>query len=133
MTKTSEKIINKILLTRNDTIRNIYGGYARVLGSEGELGPYKYIRKGALFTVISFNLYTRTVLAVNQETKETFSLEYDYLLENCRVLGPLKNKVLDAVAIFNISQPEQPERNYDVLTAILAGLANFFLILLLLS
>lgn len=132
-TKTSEKTNSKIIITRNDTIRTIYGGYGRTLEPEGNLGPFRYIRKGTFFTVISFNLYTQTILAVNQETKETFSLEYAYILENCRLIDPPKNKVIDAIAITNIAPIEEKDIDCSVPTLILAGLANILLLLLLLG
>ena len=86
--------------------------YRRRLLEESELKGHVYIRKNTIMTVISFNLYTQTVLAVNSATSETYSLEYDYLLENCEIVSAPKNSVIEAISIVNVCPVKEYENVY---------------------
>ena len=109
---------NKILVYRNSTLRSKFGGYGRIV-EESVVGKSVYIRKNTIFTVISINLWTQTILAVNQATKETISLEYDYILSNCEIVGNPKNTIIDGVAIIDTSE-QKPEFNWLKLIAIVS-------------
>ena len=105
------QMMDKMILARNTKIRAISGGYGRLL-EESELKGHVYIRKNTIMTVISFNLYTQTVLAVNSATSETYSLEYDYLLENCEIISAPKNSVIEAISIVNVCPVKEYENVY---------------------
>jgi hypothetical protein len=109
---------DKILVYRNATLRSIYGGYGRIV-EDSVVGNSVYIRKNTVFTVVSINLWTQSILAVNQATKETLSLEYDYILNNCEVAGNPKNTIIDCVAIIDTTE-QKPEFNLLKLIAIVS-------------
>lgn len=114
---------DKMILARNTLIRSVSGGYGRIL-EESELKDYVYIRKNTVMRVFSFNLYTQTVLVTNIATKQTYSLDYDYLLECCDIVKAPDNVVLDAISIVNVCPIKEFEDAYKktlslVITAVL--------------
>ena len=98
--------MDKITITRGSVLRSKHGGYGRSV-EDGILKDARYIRKYTVFEVISINLYTQTVIAVNRATKESFSLDYDYLLNTCELLSTPKTAVINGLSIINISK-EKP-------------------------
>lgn len=114
---------DKMILARNTLIRSVSGGYGRIL-EESELKDYVYIRKNTVMRVFSFNLYTQTVLVTNIATKQTYSLDYDYLLECCDIAKTPDNVVLDAISIVNVCPIKEFEDAYKktlslIITAVL--------------
>ena len=102
---------DKMILARNTLLRSVSGGYGRIL-EESELKAYVYIRQNTVMRVFSFNLYTQTVLATNIATNQTYSLDYDYLLECCDIAKNPENVVLDAISIVNVCPVKEFEDSY---------------------
>ena len=115
-------MLDKLTVTRNSVLRSRFGGYGRIM-EDSVVGDTRYIRKNTVFTVISINLWTDTILAVNQATKGTYSLEYDYIIENCEVIDIPKNTILDSIAIIDTT-----EEKHGVDWSFVAAMASIFAI-----
>ena len=120
--------MDKIFLARNAIIKSKFGGYGRVV-EDGALGQCVYIKKYTTFTVISFNLYTQTVLLVNSETKDTVSVEYKYILENCDIVKQPKNVLLDGIAIVDLNDGKEKTLDYSRLAFYATIVVEFTIIL----
>lgn len=120
--------MDKIFLARNAIIKSKFGGYGRVVEG-GALGQCVYIKKYTTFTVISFNLYTQTVLLVNSETKDTVSVEYKYILENCDIVKQPKNVLLDGIAIVDLNEGKEKTLDYSRLAFYATIVVEFTIIL----
>lgn len=124
--------MDKIFLSRNAVIRTKFGGYGRLM-EENSLGKAVYIKKYTVFTVISFNLHTQTVLAVNQATKETVSLEYSFIIENCEIVKQCDHVVINAVAIVDTTEEIKEHFSNRTLLVIAASSSILALIGVLIS
>ena len=97
---------DKLMVYRGATLRSRFGGYGKIV-EDSVIGGSRYIRKNTVFNVVSINLWTQSILAVNIATKDTLSLDYDYILENCEVIGNPVNTVIDGVAIIDTTKETQ--------------------------
>jgi len=118
-------MMDKITITRGSVLRSKYGGYGRIV-EDGILKDARYIRKYTVFEVVSINLYTQTVIAVNKANKESFSLDYDYLLSTCELLSTPKTAVINGLSIINISE-EKPVK-WNIVNFILGVLIEITII-----
>lgn len=118
--------MNKVTLSRGVRLRSTLGGYGRIV-ENGVLGNSVFLKRYSVFQVLSFNLYTNTVIASEDGTNRTVSLEYDYIIENCEVLNTDYNGVvINGLAIIDTTKvnPEKP-----LLPIIIAGLIGLNTIL----
>lgn len=105
-------------IARGTVIRSIYGGYARIV-EDGVLKNSVYVKKNTVFRVSTINLYTQTVIAIDEATKRTLSLEYDYILNLCEVVTHDKSTVVNGMAIVDTYENKS---NPNIYTYILIGL-----------
>ena len=78
--------MNKLIVTRGSLIKSVYGGYARIV-EDGVLKHSVYVKKNTVYRVNTINLYTNTVIVVEEATKKALSLEYDYVIHSCELFN----------------------------------------------
>lgn len=118
--------MNKITLSRGVRLRSNLGGYGRIV-SDGVLKDSVFLKRYSIFQVLTFNLYTNTVIVSEDGTDRTISLDYDYIMESCDVLNTDYNGVvINGLAIIDTTKvnPEKP-----LLPIIIAGLIGLNTIL----
>ena len=110
--------MNKLTIARGSLIKSVYGGYARIV-EDGVLKHSIYVKKNTVYRVNTINLYTNTVIVVEEATKKVLSLEYDYVINSCELLNHDKSTVINGLAIIDITEDK---RNPNLYTYILIGL-----------
>lgn len=119
------QITDKVVVARNATLRTKQGGYAQIV-EDSVLKQHVYLKKYTVMTVISISLYTQTILAVDSATKQTYSLDYDFILENCEIIKQ-PNSLVDAVSIVNVSDVKS-KKDYFPLFCVLTGVELVILV-----
>ena len=110
--------MNKLIVTRGSLIKSVYGGYARIV-EDGVLKHSVYVKKNTVYRVNTINLYTNTVIVVEEATKKVLSLEYDYVIYSCEILNHDKSTFVNGLAIIDITEDKS---NPNLYTYILIGL-----------
>ena len=110
--------MDKLTVARGSLIRSVYSGYARIV-EDGVLKQSVYVKKNTVYRVNTINLYTNTVIVVEEATKKVFSLEYDYVIHSCELLNNDKSTVINGLAIIDITEDKS---NLNLYTYILIGL-----------
>ena len=110
--------MDKLIVTRGSLIRSVYSGYARIV-EDGVLKQSVYVKKNTVYRVNTINLYTNTVIVVEEATKKALSLEYDYVIHSCELLNHDKSTVINGLAIVDITEDKS---NPNLYTYILIGL-----------
>ena len=110
--------MDKLTVARGSLIRSVYSGYARIV-EDGVLKQSVYVKKNTVYRVNTINLYTNTVIVVEEATKKVLSLEYDYVIHSCELLNHDKSTVINGLAIIDITEDKS---NPNLYTYILIGL-----------
>ena len=108
----------KQTVARGSLIRSEHGGYVRLV-KDGVLQQTIYVKKNTVFRVNTINLYTQSVIAIEEATGRAMSLDYDYILENCVVLSHKQTPVLEGIAVVDMGEEQKGPCIY---TKILIGL-----------
>lgn len=96
--------MNKVNITRNSILRSKFGGYARLI-KDGVLGESIYVKKNTVFRVSTLNLFTQTVIAINEATKVVVSLDYDYIINSCDLINTENtSEVINGLAIVDLTE-----------------------------
>lgn len=110
--------MNKLTVARGSLIKSVYGGYARTV-EDGVLKHSVYVKKNTVYCVNTINLYTNTIIVIEEATKKVLSLEYDYVIHSCELLNHDKSTVINGLAIIEINEDKS---NPNLYTYILIGL-----------
>lgn len=110
--------MNLMTLARGTLIRSIYGGYARIV-EDGVLKNSVYVKKNTVYRVNTVNLYTDTIIVIEEATKRVLSLEYDYIIHSCELVNHDNSTVVNGVALIDTYEDRT---NPNLYTYILIGL-----------
>ena len=101
---------NKVVLVRGCTLRTVRGGYGRVV-EDGLITYPTYLPRGTVLTVLSFDLYSKTVIVKDDVVHKSVALEYSFVLDDCVVTKVDKQTFINALVLVDPTD-NRPKEDY---------------------
>lgn len=123
--------MKNITVARNSLIRSKFGGYGRII-EDGVVKNSVYIKKNTVFRINTFNLFTQTVVAIEEATGKAISLDYAYVL-GCDIVSNDKQTVINGMTIIDTAEDKVDYTNTYLLIAAWCSVISCLLLLILLG
>ena len=122
--------MRNITVARNSLIRSKFSGYGRII-EDGVVKNSVYVKKNTVFRISTFNLFTQSVVAIEEATGRALSLEYDYIL-NCEIISNDKQTVINGMTVVDTSEDKKDYNNLCIiLNAAFSAVCCLLLLILL--
>ena len=119
-----------ITIARNSIIRSKFGGYGRII-EDGVVKNSVYVKKNTVFRISTFNLFTQSVVAIEEATGRALSLEYDYIL-NCEIVSNDKQTVINGMTVIDTAEDKKDYNNLCIILNVVLSAVCCLLLLILL-